>query len=88
MNIFPLLLYFLAGVVQDFLFTLNLRFVAKDRAVLAGLTAFLDTIVTMSVLYSVFTALDSERSILAIVAYAAGIGIGTLFAMRLRLKEE
>lgn len=79
------LLYFLAGVSQDFLFTLNLRYVAKNKVWLAVLTSFLVTVVGLLVLYNILTNFDSERSILAIIIYAAGIATGTFFAMKFKL---
>ncbi|OGI98632.1 hypothetical protein A3H53_01285 [Candidatus Nomurabacteria bacterium RIFCSPLOWO2_02_FULL_40_10] len=85
-----LLIYFFAGVLQDFVFTLNLRFVNKDRILPAVLTSFLITVISLLVLYNILTNLDSQRSILAIIIYAAGIATGTYFAMKFKVahKEE
>lgn len=80
-----LILYFLAGIIQDFLFTSSLRFVAKGKAFFASTCSFLETIVTLVVLYDILTRLDSQRSIVAIICYALGIGIGTFLAMKLKI---
>jgi len=77
--------YFLAGVLQDFLVTLNQRFVIKDRVLLAVSTSFLITIVGFVVLYNIISSLDSQKSILAIVVYAAGIAVGTFLAMKSKI---
>ena len=77
-----LILYFLAGVLQDFLFTLNLRYVAKNKVFLAVLTSFLVTVVNLFVLYNILTQLDSQRTIAAIIIYAFGITTGTFLAMK------
>ena len=82
---FYLVLYFLAGIVQDFLTTLNWRFIAKENMPLAVLPSFLSTVVWFLVLYNILTRLDGERSLLAIIVYAAGIGIGTFFGMKLKI---
>jgi uncharacterized protein YebE (UPF0316 family) len=82
---FYLVLYFLVGIFQDFLGTLNMRYIAKGKVFLSVLTSFLVTAVSLLVLYNILTQLDSQRSILAIVIYAFGIGTGTFFAMKFKL---
>lgn len=83
-----LLIYFFAGVLQDFVFTLNIRFVNKERILPAVLTSFIITVVSLLVLYNILTNLDSQRSILAIIIYAAGIATGTYLAMRFKVKHK
>jgi len=80
-----LLIYFLAGVLQDFLFTLNLRYVAKSKLLLAALSSFLVTVVSLLALYNIITRLDSQRSILAILVYSLGIATGTILAMKFKI---
>ena len=75
------LIYFLVGVVQDFLTTLNWRYVAKDKILPAMIFSFLTTAVGMIVLYNIITQLDPNRSILAILIYSLGITVGTFFAI-------
>ena len=65
-----LLIYFLAGVLQDFL---------------PSVFSFVVTLVSMFVLYNILTRLDEERSIVAIIVYAVGIVVGTLLGMKARL---
>lgn len=79
------LIYFFAGVIQDFLATLNLRFTAKDKVVLAAISAFLTQVVTMVVLYNILTRLDAEKSIVAIITYSLGIAVGTVLGMQLNI---
>ncbi|MDP2651705.1 MAG: DUF5698 domain-containing protein [bacterium] len=83
-----LLAYFCAGVLQDFLFTLNIKYVAVNKIVLAMLTSFLITIVNLVVLYSILSALDSQQSIPAIIVYALGIATGTLLGMKLKIGKN
>ena len=85
-----LIIYFLVGVLQDFLFTVNLRYVAKNKVFLAVLTSFLVTVVNLVVLYNILTQLDSQRTFAAIISYALGIGGGTFLAMKFKLgmREE
>ncbi|OGD57255.1 hypothetical protein A2V71_01195 [Candidatus Berkelbacteria bacterium RBG_13_40_8] len=85
-----LIIFFLAGVLQDFIATLNLRYIAKDKIFLAVSTSFFTTVIYMIILYNILTQLDSQRSIAAIISYALGIGGGTFFAMKFKLgmKEE
>jgi len=81
-----LIIYFLAGVFQDFLVTLNWRFVAKDKIVPATVFSFLVTVVSMLVLYNILTQLDSQRSIMAILVYSLGVCSGTVLAMKTKIK--
>ncbi len=83
--ILQLIAYFFAGVLQDFLFTLNIKYVAINKIILAMLTSFLITVVNLVVLYNILTVMDSQRSILAIVVYAAGIATGTFLAMKFKI---
>ena len=80
-----LIIFFLAGILQDFLGTINMRYIAKGKASLSVLSSFLVTVVSMLVLYNIFTQLDSQRSILAIIVYALGISAGTFLAMKFKI---
>ena len=82
------LIYFLAGILQDFLLTLNWRFMAKDKAILASLFSFLTTIISFVVLYNILTRLDQERSIIAIVIYSFGIATGTFLGMKTKIRMK
>jgi uncharacterized protein YebE (UPF0316 family) len=79
------LVYFLAGVLQDFLGTLNMRYIAKNKIFWSVITSFLVTVVSLIVLYNILTSLDAQRSIIAIIVYALGIASGTFFAMKLKI---
>ena len=78
-------LFYFAGILQDFLLTLNWRYIAKNRVIPASTLSFLVTIVTMTVLYNVLNRLDSERSVIAIIVYALGIGTGTFLGMKFKI---
>ena len=80
-----IILFYFAGILQDFLLTLNWRYIAKNRALPASTLSFLVTIVTMTVLYNILSRLDSQRSVWAIVIYALGIGTGTFLGMKFKI---
>jgi len=82
-----LILYFFAGIVQDFLLTLNWRYISKHKIFPASLLSFLVTIMTMVVLYNILTKLDSQRSVTAIVVYALGVASGTFLGMKFKIAE-
>ncbi len=85
MNLYLIfLIYFLAGVLQDFLFTVNLRYVAKNKVFLAVLTSFLVTVVNLIALYNILTQLDPNKTITTIIVYALGITAGTFLAMKFK----
>lgn len=81
-------LYYIAGIVQDFLLTLNWRFIAKDKPIPATTFSFFTTVVSMLVLYNIITRLDETRSVIGIVFYATGIGTGTYLGMKLKLDKQ
>ncbi|MDD5625586.1 MAG: DUF5698 domain-containing protein [Patescibacteria group bacterium] len=83
-----LIIYYLAGVLQDFLCTLNWRFINKEKVIPAAVFSFALTIVSMLVLYNILTQLDKERSILAIIVYALGIGTGTILGMKTKINSK
>jgi len=80
-----LIVYFLAGVLQDFLFTMNLRYVAKNKVLLAMLVSFLVTVVNLVVLYNILTQLNPNETMSAIIFYAFGITAGTFLAMKFKV---
>jgi len=82
-----LIIYFLAGVLQDFIFTLNLRYVAQHKILLAMVTSFFTVVVSLAVLYNILTQLNPGNSIIAIIIYASGIAVGTFLAMKLKIKS-
>jgi len=86
--IIPYIIYFLAGVLQDVFFTLNIRYVTKERVLLATFSSFLAVIVSMLVLYNIIVKLDSQRSIIAIIIYAIGVATGTFLAMKLKISSK
>jgi len=86
--IYYFFLYFLAGVVSDFLYTLNIRFVSRGKVLWSAIVAFLQTIVALLVIYDIVGRLDSQRSIMAIIIYALGVGVGTFLAMKFKLGKE
>lgn len=82
-----LIIYFFAGVFQDFLLTLNWRFLIKNKIVPAAIFSFVVTVVNMLVLYNILTQLDSQRSIIAILVYSLGVGSGTILGMKTKIKN-
>lgn len=83
-----LLIFFITGIIQDFVVTLNWRYIAKEKVFLASLFSFLTTVITLGVLYSILTKLDENRSIWAIFVYALGVAVGTLIAMKVKIGEK
>jgi hypothetical protein len=83
-----LFIYFFVGIFQDFLLTLNWRYIAKHKIGPAVLMSFLVTVTTMLVIYNILVKLDSQRSILAIIIYAAGVAVGTFLGMKFKYGFE
>ena len=78
------ILYFFAGILEDFLFTLNLRYVTEKRVVHAVIASFFVTVVGLLVFYDILTRLDEQRSMVGIVMYALGIAVGTFLGMKFK----
>jgi len=83
MDLITLAVYFLVGVVQDFFFTMNLKYVAKEKVWAAIIYSFLAVLMSMLVLYNILRDIDNQRSILAIFVYSLGIAAGTYVAMKM-----
>jgi uncharacterized protein YebE (UPF0316 family) len=81
-TIIKLAIYFVVGVVQDFFFTLNSRYVAEKKVWPAVGFSFLTVLMSMVVLYNILNEIDSEQSIVAIFIYSLGIALGTYLAMK------
>ena len=64
--------------------TLNWRYIAKHKIAPAVSMSFLVTITTMLVIYNIIAKLDEERSVVAIVIYAAGVAMGTFLGMKFK----
>ncbi len=79
-----MIIYFFAGVIQDFFFTLNSKYIAKDRVIPAVIFSWLTIMVSMIVLYSILSELDPQKSIVNIIVYSLGIASGTFLAMRFK----
>lgn len=84
MDFYYLIIYFIAGIVQNFIFTLHLRYTAKDKIMLSVISSFFGVLLAWLVFYNILTQLDSQKTILAIVIYSAGIASGTYLAMKFR----
>lgn len=83
--IIKLIIYFIVGVIQDFFFTLNSRYIAKDKIVPAVIFSLLTVLMSMLVLYNILNELDPEKSIISIIIYSFGIATGTFLAMKLKI---
>ena len=82
------LIYFFAGVLHHILFTLQIRSVDHDRKVAASISAFLVAVLSLAVLYNIFTHLQGTQGMIGIVSYAAGIGMGSFVAMKIRIRYK
>jgi uncharacterized protein YebE (UPF0316 family) len=82
-EITTLIVYFLVGVVQDFCFTMNARYIVEKKVFPAVVFSFLTVVMNLLVLYNILKDLDAERSVLAIIVYSCGIAVGTYVAMKL-----
>lgn len=85
---YSLLIYFFAGVLEDFLVTVDLRLIAEKRVIPATIISFIATLVALFVLYDILVRLDTERSLVAIIIYAAGIATGTFLGMKMKLGNK
>lgn len=83
MNYYLIIFYFV-GLLQEFLLTLYLRFVAKGKAFPAATLSLITTLIGLLVIYNILILLEAQRSIPAIIVYALGVATGTFVAMKFR----
>lgn len=76
------IIYFLVGVIQDIILTLNWRYISEDRALASAISAFLSALISLIVLYNIIFTIADGKNFLAVLVYAAGIGTGTYIAIR------
>lgn len=83
-----LMIYFAVGILQDVFWTLNVKYVANEKPVMAASFSFFTSMISMGIFYDILTRLDSERSWIAIVVYSLGISVGTFIAMKSRFGKR
>ena len=83
MEIITLVIYFTVGVVQDFFFTMNSKYIAREKVLPAVIYSFLTVSISMLVLYNILSNVGDPKSILAIIVYSCGIATGTYIAMKM-----
>ena len=83
-----LFIYFAVGILQDVFWTLNVKYVANEKPLLASAFSFFTSMVSLGVFYDILTRLDKERSWLAIVIYSLGIAVGTFVAMKSKFGKK
>ena len=81
-EVLTLVLYFVVGVVQDFFFTLNTKYVSERKIIPAVVFSFLTVLVSVWVLYDIINSIDKTSGIVAIIVYSLGIASGTFLAMK------
>ena len=79
--ILNLFLYFAVGVLQDILWTFNVKAVSERKVWRASTYSFLTTIMSFFVFYDILEKLDTTSGMIAIFVYALGVSVGTYFAM-------
>ena len=82
-----LIRYFIVGLIEDFLGTMTLRLVIKERIWLSTIFTFVINVIGMAVFYSIFVRLttETEDGIIAILVYSLGIASGTFVAMKVKI---
>jgi hypothetical protein len=81
-------LFYLMGVAQDFLITLNLRLIGQEKRQWAALLSFFNTAIGLLVIFKILSSLDQVGSIRKILCYSAGVGTGTFLAITLKLTSK
>ena len=84
-----LIIYLIVGMIEDFLGTMTLRMVVKERIWLSTIFTFFINVIGMVVFYSIFVRLtnETEEGIISILVYSIGIAMGTFIAMKVKIKK-
>lgn len=83
-----LIIYFIAGMAQEFLYTLSIRFISKEKAIASAITVFFASLVVLIVFYNIVMFLDPKESIISIIVYAAGVATGVFLAVKLKVEKK
>ncbi len=79
-----LLIFYLIGLLQDFLSVLLLRFISRGKTVPAVVLSFITMLIGLLVIYNILTKLETQKSMAAIIVYSLGVATGTFFAMKVK----
>ncbi|KPJ54785.1 hypothetical protein AMJ47_03510 [Parcubacteria bacterium DG_72] len=79
-----LLIFYLAGLLQDFLTVLWVRFISEGKTLPAVVLSFITVLISLLVIYNIITQLEAQKSTPAIIVYALGFATGTFFAMKIK----
>ena len=77
------IIYFFAGILNNILFTLHIRFIDHDKSLRASAAAFGVSVLSLTVLFSILTQVEGLRGI---IWYGFGVAVGTFVAMKLRVR--
>lgn len=75
------LLFFLVGILQDFLITSYYQAIAKERSWHASALSTSITLVNLVILYEILSGIQNQI-LTIILAYAIGNGVGTMIVMK------
>lgn len=79
------ILYFIAGIITTGLETLNVRFIAKEKALKAAMITFAVVLIGFSVIYDILANLQ-QGGYIGIVVYAVGVGFGSYLGIKVKIK--
>jgi len=79
-----LLIFYLVGLLQEFLATLYLRFIAKGKTMPAVALSFIITLIGLLVIFNILIRLEAQKGVIAIIVFALGVATGTFLAMKIK----
>jgi len=79
-----LFIFYLVGLLQEFLTTLYFRFIAKGKIISAVILSFATTLIGLLVIYNILTQLETRKGVIAIIVFALGVATGTFLAMKIK----
>ena len=76
-----LLLFYIAGLLQDLLWTLTIGAVSERKTYFAASLSFVNTVSGTIIFYRIFEQIDQDSGLLAILVYGLGVATGTIIGM-------
>ena len=81
------LIFFIVGVIEDFIGTMTLRYLIAKRIWATTISTFAITIISLAVFYGIFIKIEEDpKRFLAILVYSLGISVGTFLAMKIKIR--
>ncbi len=81
------MIFFITGLCLAIISTLDIRFISHGRAYASGLVSFISSMIGMAVVVQIMQNINLY-GIKGVIAYSAGIGVGTILTIKYHIVDK